>query len=120
MSLMRYSLTNTLRTDRWGSDQPLHEHARHNYHGQCGVCRGDVDAIVNSLLPCVESALAKLRRVANKTYRQECAERARAEQAEFVVQRVRDLIDSYPPGSDFARSGAQALFRRTLDQTEET
>jgi hypothetical protein len=30
------------------------------------------------------------------------------------VARMSDLIESYPPGSRFAQSGAQALFRRML------
>jgi hypothetical protein len=31
------------------------------------------------------------------------------------ITRMRELIDSYPPGSEFAESGAQELFRRVLD-----
>ncbi|MCP9947218.1 hypothetical protein [Actinomadura madurae] len=38
----------------------------------------------------------------------------RLERAEAAVRRVQALVDSYPPGSQFARSGAQALFRATL------
>jgi hypothetical protein len=30
------------------------------------------------------------------------------------AERIRELIDSYPPGSVFVQSGAQALFRRVL------
>jgi hypothetical protein len=32
-----------------------------------------------------------------------------------TIRRVRELVDSYPPGSNFAQSGLQQLFRRTLD-----
>ncbi|ROO82628.1 hypothetical protein EDD29_0109 [Actinocorallia herbida] len=35
--------------------------------------------------------------------------------AEAAVERVRALVESYPPGSEFARSGLQDLFRITLD-----
>jgi hypothetical protein len=47
---------------------------------------------------------------------------ARAQKAESALaaaradaERIRELIDSYPPGSQFAQSGAQALFRRVLN-----
>jgi hypothetical protein len=36
------------------------------------------------------------------------------DQLRDTLVRVRELVESYPPGSDFARSGAQALFARTL------
>lgn len=38
-------------------------------------------------------------------------------EAEEKLRRVHELVESYPPGSDFARSGLQALFRRTLSTT---
>ncbi|MEU4234164.1 helix-turn-helix domain-containing protein [Nonomuraea sp. NPDC026600] len=41
----------------------------------------------------------------------------RADEAKAAVERMRTLIDSYPPGSDFVRSGAARIFRSTLDGT---
>lgn len=38
----------------------------------------------------------------------------RAQKAEATLNDMRALIDSYPPGSDFARSGAQRLFQRVI------
>jgi hypothetical protein len=40
---------------------------------------------------------------------------ARAERAEAAVERMRRLIDSYPPGSDFVQSGAAQIFRDYLN-----
>lgn len=37
---------------------------------------------------------------------------AERDEARAALQRVQDLIESYPPGSNFAQSGAQDIFRR--------
>ncbi len=40
----------------------------------------------------------------------------RTEKAEAAIARVRELIDSYPPGSRFVTSGLADLFRAALDR----
>lgn len=71
-----------------------------------------------------EDLVTELRRQLEYADRHVKNYRQRAEQAEAANARMRKLIDSYPPGSNFVTSGAARLFRDTLDgplgQTEGT
>ncbi|WUI02089.1 hypothetical protein OHR68_09865 [Spirillospora sp. NBC_00431] len=71
-------LTEALTSERWGSKHEIGQHGTgHRYYAPCGICQGDVGAIVRLVLPVVEAALDE--------------QTQRAEQAETAVQRVRAL-----------------------------
>jgi hypothetical protein len=65
-----------------------------------------------------EDLVAELRRHISALERRRDEQRQRAERAEAAVERMRTLIDSYPPGSDFVQCGAAQLFRDHLDGTK--
>lgn len=60
---LRERLAEALTTERWGSKHQLGEHGRgHRFYAPCGICQGDVDAIVELVLPVLEFA-ARVREV---------------------------------------------------------
>lgn len=57
---LRERLRDALLHERWGrDDKQWAEHDRHSYHGECGICQGDVDAIMRLVLPVVEAWAAE-------------------------------------------------------------
>lgn len=65
-----------------------------------------------------EDLVTELRRHVRALEQRRDEQRQRAERAEAAVERMRTLIDSYPPGSDFVQCGAAQLFRDHLDGTK--
>lgn len=65
-----------------------------------------------------EDLNTELRRQLRPLQRQVDAYHQRAKAAEAAVERMRKLIDSYPPGSDFVQCGAAQLFRDHLNGTK--
>jgi hypothetical protein len=57
---LRERIAEALRTERWGSkNAQIGEHRHHGYYAPCGICQGDVQAILDVAMPVVEEALAE-------------------------------------------------------------
>lgn len=129
---LREQLVAGLNSERWGSKHPaIGEHGQHGFYAPCGICRGDVPAIVALALHIVEPAMLQAEVAAcedgDATFAQMQtaldAERDRAEQTEAAVQRVRAIPRQPPARSARWRHGwqeAREAIDRALDQPKET
>lgn len=118
---LRDRIADALATERWGSKHDLGEHGRHSFYAPCGICQGDVAAIVRLVLPVVEAALARLEtEIDDHIIKPERALHEqtiqRAEQAEAAVRRVRELADNADADmtDSFARQFGGAPFPATV------
>ncbi len=54
---LRDQIAEALRTARWDGHLPDDAHGQHQYHGACAICRGDVTAIADAVMPLVQARL---------------------------------------------------------------
>lgn len=71
---LRDQMADALTTERWGSKHDLGEHGRHSFYAPCGICQGDVGAIIRLVMPVVAAALTAARDETARERQHELAE----------------------------------------------
>lgn len=88
---LRDRLREALTTERWGSEHALGEHGTgHSFYAPCGICQGDLAAIIRLVMPVVQAALAEVERQRDEALAAVADEQRRADERRTELLEERD------------------------------